>query len=57
MDKKTQIIKNISNWKDIRKNIDSNKNIGLVMTMGNLHQGHISLLDKSIAQNDINILK
>lgn len=56
MDKKTQIIKNISNWKDIRKNIDSNKTIGLVMTMGNLHQGHISLLDKSIAQNDINIL-
>ena len=38
---------------NIRKD---NKNIGLVPTMGYLHKGHISLIDKSVQQNDITVL-
>ncbi|MDA9793032.1 pantoate--beta-alanine ligase [Bacteriovoracaceae bacterium] len=34
----------------------SNKTIGLVPTMGNLHDGHISLLQESFANNEVSIL-
>ena len=34
----------------------SNKTIGLVPTMGHLHQGHLSLCQKSQADNNITIV-
>ena len=34
----------------------NDKEIGFVPTMGSLHKGHISLIKKSIAENDITVV-
>lgn len=41
---------------DHYRNSLSNQSIGLVPTMGNLHKGHISLLEKSTEENDVTIV-
>ena len=50
----TRVIYSLSEWKKCRKNIAGH--IGLVTTMGNLHQGHLSLLERSKKENKITIL-
>lgn len=50
-----QIFNKLSAWQTQRKTINGDVNIGFVPTMGNLHQGHISLFTKSIAENAINV--
>lgn len=51
-----QVINSISEWKTIRNQIPKNKTIGFVPTMGNLHAGHLSLLEQSVRENDITVL-
>lgn len=48
-----------NNQKELKAHLASlsgNKNIGLVPTMGALHKGHLSLLKKSLSQNDITVI-
>lgn len=48
------IVTEINTWNDIRKTL-SQKTIGLVHTMGNLHAGHMSLIERSKRENDVTV--
>lgn len=51
------VINSLSEWKHLRNGSRfTNKTIGLVPTMGNLHAGHESLLKRSVAENDRTVL-
>ncbi len=49
-------ITSVSQLIDYRKSISSNISIGFVPTMGALHQGHITLVNRSANENDITIV-
>lgn len=53
----TEIIRSVADWRTLRQQtIFKDKRVGFVPTMGNLHQGHRSLLTQSVVENQITIL-
>ena len=46
------ILTKVSEWQEIRKQLQ-NKTIGFVPTMGNLHQGHLSLCERAKVENEV----
>jgi pantoate--beta-alanine ligase len=52
-----QLLYSLTDWQQLRRmKICSDKTLGLVPTMGNLHQGHASLLARSVKENDFTVL-
>jgi len=50
-----KILRSITQWKEYRSSLHANP-VGFVPTMGALHQGHLSLVEASRAQNVITIV-
>lgn len=51
-----QLITKTSELISWRASVPRDKSVGLVPTMGNLHEGHASLIRESIAQNDFTLV-
>lgn len=50
-----KIIRTVKEMKEIRRSLEGKK-IGFVPTMGGLHKGHLSLINKAKAENEITIV-
>lgn len=52
-----EIIETIDDLKELlRKQREEGKTVGLVPTMGALHEGHASLVDRSVRENDVTVV-
>lgn len=50
----TVLIQSLEQWRALRKSLQGK--LGFVPTMGNLHQGHLSLLERACAENQVTLL-
>jgi pantoate--beta-alanine ligase len=51
-----QILPDIASLRAVRKHLPSDKNLGLVPTMGALHEGHASLVRQAVSENDVTMV-
>jgi pantoate--beta-alanine ligase len=54
--KATKVIRSVHEWLQIKKDQDHTKSLGVVPTMGALHAGHASLIERSCAENDLTVV-
>ncbi|MGA2655261.1 MAG: pantoate--beta-alanine ligase [Gammaproteobacteria bacterium] len=52
----THIIRDVKTWREYSNQLPKNKTLGFVPTMGNLHAGHESLLQRAKQENDVTVL-
>src|SRR5579883_606380 len=52
---KMNIVTKINDWQTLRKNL-TGRSIGFVPTMGHLHAGHLSLCERSRAENEVTVV-
>jgi len=50
-----KIIKTVEEFKTVRRSVHG-KSVGFVPTMGGLHDGHLSLIKKAIAENEVSVV-
>ena len=51
-----QVWDSVGSWLAQRRQISGGKTIGFVPTMGALHRGHASLVERSVAENDLTVV-
>ena len=56
MTTKPQVFQSVVDFQKFRRALDPEKKVGFVPTMGALHQGHSSLLQKSKSESDMTVL-
>lgn len=50
------VVRTIKELREWRNSLDRNTRLGFVPTMGGLHEGHLSLVDRSLSETDITLV-